>query len=102
MALKSRTKVNLSVVFIVVMVFLLGLYVFPQYINRAINKFNVLTGSNISWQLEESEFSLGLDLQGGTHLVYEADVSSLDSSQIEDSMEGVRDVIERRIKLYNM
>lgn len=102
MALKSRTKVKLSTVFIVVMVFLLGLYVFPQYVNRAINKFNALTGSNISWQLEETEFSLGLDLQGGTHLVYEADVSNLDSSQIEDSMEGVRDVIERRINILGV
>ena len=102
MALKSRTKVKLSAAFIVVMVFLLGLYVFPQYVNRAINKFNALTGSSISWQLEETEFSLGLDLQGGTHLVYEADVSNLDSSQIEDSMEGVRDVIERRINILGV
>lgn len=39
----------------------------------------------------------GLDLQGGAHLVYEADVSEIPEQDRVDSVEGVRDVIERRV-----
>ncbi len=45
---------------------------------------------------------LGLDLQGGTHLVYEADVSQLDSSERTEAMDGVRDVIERRVNAFGV
>ncbi len=43
------------------------------------------------------EVKLGLDLQGGAHLVYEADVSQIPLSDRNDAVEGVRDVIERRV-----
>ncbi len=42
---------------------------------------------------------LGLDLQGGTHLIYKADVSQLPAGDISSSMDGIRDVIERRINI---
>ncbi|MEI6288656.1 MAG: protein translocase subunit SecD [bacterium] len=42
-------------------------------------------------------FRLGLDLQGGAHLVYQADVSSIDVASRADSINGVRDMIERRV-----
>ncbi|MBI5765905.1 protein translocase subunit SecD [Candidatus Falkowbacteria bacterium] len=42
-------------------------------------------------------FSLGLDLLGGTHLVYDANVSQIDLSERADALGGVRDVIERRV-----
>ncbi|MDO8582271.1 MAG: protein translocase subunit SecD [bacterium] len=42
-------------------------------------------------------FHLGLDLVGGTHLVYEADTKAIPSSDRGDALEGVRDVIERRV-----
>ncbi len=42
-------------------------------------------------------FRLGLDLSGGTHLVYQADVSKLDSTDISNSMSSLRDVVERRV-----
>lgn len=40
---------------------------------------------------------LGLDLQGGTHLVYEADLSNINPSEKNSALEGARDVIERRV-----
>lgn len=43
------------------------------------------------------QFHLGLDLSGGSHLVYEADVSDLDQAEIQGSMESLREVIERRV-----
>jgi protein-export membrane protein SecD len=40
---------------------------------------------------------LGLDLQGGTHLIYKADLSNVDKSDYRSAMEGLKDRIERRI-----
>jgi protein-export membrane protein SecD len=45
---------------------------------------------------------LGLDLQGGTHLVYQADVSALDGDEKQDGVEALRDVIERRVNAYGV
>lgn len=45
---------------------------------------------------------LGLDLQGGTHLVYEADVSQLEGAEKEQGVEALRDVIERRVNAYGV
>lgn len=47
-------------------------------------------------------FKLGLDLSGGTHLVYNADVSKVPASQIQESMNSLRDVIERRINIFGV
>lgn len=47
-------------------------------------------------------FRLGLDLQGGTHLVYRADLSGLQEGDPDSSMDGLRDVIERRINLFGV
>jgi protein-export membrane protein SecD len=40
---------------------------------------------------------LGLDLQGGAHLIYEADTSEVTQDEAESAIAGVRDVIERRV-----
>jgi protein-export membrane protein SecD len=42
-------------------------------------------------------FKLGLDLAGGSHLVYEADVSKVSASEVPQLMSVLREVIERRI-----
>jgi|TARA_Y100000310_G_scaffold170442_2_gene170587 protein-export membrane protein SecD len=47
-------------------------------------------------------FKLGLDLQGGTHLVYRADISEIPSEDVIPSMNALRDVIERRVNLFGV
>ncbi len=47
-------------------------------------------------------FRLGLDLSGGSHLIYRADVSGIPESQVEDSMDALRDVIERRVNMFGV
>ncbi|MCD6177861.1 protein translocase subunit SecD [bacterium] len=47
-------------------------------------------------------FKLGLDLQGGSHLVYQADLSQIEKKDWASTMEGLRDVIERRINLFGV
>lgn len=52
--------------------------------------------------LAKYPFRLGLDLKGGTHLVYNADVSAIDTIEIKDSMSALRDVIERRVNIFGV
>jgi protein-export membrane protein SecD len=47
-------------------------------------------------------FRLGLDLSGGSHLVYNADVTDVPSGEVDDSMEALRDIIERRVNLFGV
>lgn len=47
-------------------------------------------------------FRLGLDLSGGSHLIYKADVSAVPSGEIGSSMDALRDVIERRVNLFGV
>ena len=47
-------------------------------------------------------FRLGLDLSGGTHLVYQADISKVSASDIADSMSSLRDVVEKRVNLFGV
>lgn len=47
-------------------------------------------------------FRLGLDLSGGSHLIYKADVSAVPAGQVGDSMNALRDVIERRVNLFGV
>src|SRR3989344_2694635 len=58
-----------------------------------------ILGYSNSWL---KPFRLGLDLQGGTHLVYRADISSIPSGEVKDAMEGLRDVIERRVNAFGV
>jgi len=53
-------------------------------------------------KISEMKIRLGLDLQGGTHLVYQADLTHVDPAHYTDSLEGVRDVIERRVNAFGI
>ena len=47
-------------------------------------------------------FKLGLDLRSGSHLVYRADTSGLDPSEVEGAMTTLREVIENRVNLFGV
>ncbi|MEJ2441628.1 MAG: hypothetical protein P8Y06_01755, partial [Patescibacteria group bacterium] len=50
-----------------------------------------------SWNLV-----LGLDLAGGSHLVFEADTSGLTPEQREIALTSLRNTIERRVNLFGV
>lgn len=52
--------------------------------------------------VEEKPFRLGLDLQGGTHLVYEADMSQIPDAERVAALDGVKNVIERRVNTFGV
>jgi len=45
---------------------------------------------------------LGLDLKGGSHLVYEADTKALPSGDVEDALISSRDIVEKRVNFYGV
>lgn len=47
-------------------------------------------------------FKYGLDIQGGTALTYQADVSKVAQSEVRQTMDALRDVIERRVNLFGV
>jgi len=51
---------------------------------------------------EKFQISLGLDLQGGVHLLYEADMSNIKNEDKKNSLEGIQDVIKKRIDAYGV
>jgi len=47
-------------------------------------------------------FKLGLDLAGGSHLVYEADVTGVAEGEVDDAMAVLKTVIERRVNIFGV
>lgn len=48
------------------------------------------------------ELVMGLDLAGGSHLVFEAETGSLGAQEKKEAMEALREVIERRVNLFGI
>ncbi len=49
------------------------------------------------------EFKLGLDIRGGSHLIYSIDLTKKDPAQTDiDVIEGVKQKIERRVNAYGV
>ena len=57
---------------------------------------------NVAYENPQHPFKLGLDLAGGSHLVYEADVSGIAENDVSDLMNVLRDVIERRVNIFGV
>lgn len=50
----------------------------------------------------KGSFKLGLDLNGGTHLVYKADVSKIPAGEVKVSMDALKEVIEKRVNIFGV
>lgn len=93
--MSSKTKKWLSLVLVLVVMLLAGYVVYPKSPGINLNQLGIHYAT-------PSKFRLGLDLQGGTQLVYQADLKNVAESQHKQAMEGVRDVIERRVNAYGV
>lgn len=83
---KKRAKVLLAVVFIITV--LGAFFVYP-------NKLIPGISDSLEWRL-------GLDLVGGTHLIYKIDTSKLSGQDLQTTLSGLRDVIEKRVNLFGV
>ena len=81
-------KTRIIAVFIIILSLLIGYFNYYSEIK---------TDSTFS-----RPFKLGLDLNGGTHLVYKADLSKISKSEINNSMNALRNVIEKRVNIFGV
>ncbi|KKQ02094.1 MAG: Preprotein translocase subunit SecD [Candidatus Roizmanbacteria bacterium GW2011_GWA2_36_23] len=52
--------------------------------------------------VREFKTKLGLDLQGGSHLLFEADISKVKQDDLTDSLNSARNIIERRVNFFGV
>ncbi|MEK7562347.1 MAG: protein translocase subunit SecD [Patescibacteria group bacterium] len=84
---------------VIILAVLAGIFAYPNYYNKSIDFLN----QKLSWTIPhfwEKPYVLGLDLQGGVNLIYQADLSTVQDKA--GSMAGLRDVIERRVNMFGV
>ncbi|MDO8552851.1 MAG: protein translocase subunit SecD [bacterium] len=75
---------------------------------RVIALIVLAIGAGIGWFVYNSQitasrpFKLGLDLSGGTQLIYRAKLDAIQGNTVADSMASLRDTIERRVNLFGV
>ncbi len=96
---KSWWVLAIIIIFAVSMVLTIG----GNYYNNGVKQLAVKTNNVVVLPfVKDLPFSLGLDLQGGTHLVYQADVQNIPEKDRAGALESVRDVIERRVNAFGV
>ncbi len=87
-----KNKARLRLVSIILLIMVTVVIAYPgqthlKWVDNAVNKLKI---------------NLGLDLQGGVHLVYEADMSNIKKEDAGKALEGIQDVIETRVNAYGV
>jgi protein-export membrane protein SecD len=82
-------KKRISAIVLLVVGILLGTFV----------HYSELPGNGF---ISKFPFKLGLDLSGGTHLVYQADTSKIPANDVVGAMESLKMVIESRINAFGV
>ncbi|MBI3980108.1 MAG: protein translocase subunit SecD [Chloroflexi bacterium] len=54
------------------------------------------------FQFDRQSMRLGLDLQGGTHIILKADLSKISAGERSNAMQGVVNIMTRRIDAYGV
>jgi protein-export membrane protein SecD len=91
----SKASLKWRVALIVLLTAVVAVVAYPPPANTAIDWLNNTFGLHLGHI--EKGFVLGLDLQGGTRLDYQADVSNVANADRQGALDGVKDVIERRV-----
>ncbi|MCX6744887.1 MAG: protein translocase subunit SecD [Candidatus Parcubacteria bacterium] len=100
-SINSKTKLRLYLLVIFIVAVLGGFLDYPKLYNGGVDFLNSKLGLQIG-HFYNLPFHLGLDLQGGTQLVYQANMDKVPGSDQNDAVEGVRDVIERRVNAFGV
>jgi protein-export membrane protein SecD len=96
-----RSKIRWGIAGIFVLFIAAFAYDMPAVFNKGIDSVNNTVALGVP-HIPDNEFRLGLDLQGGAHLVYQADVEQIPFVDRAQAVEGVRDVIERRVNAFGV
>ncbi|MBI2625146.1 MAG: protein translocase subunit SecD [Candidatus Nealsonbacteria bacterium] len=92
---------NFYIILIAILTFFALNFSYPAYLNLGIDRLNSRLSTSFPhfWDVP---FRLGLDLRGGIHLLYEADLSKIEKKDHQSAMQGLRDVIERRVNIFGV
>lgn len=88
-----RQKMQLKIFGVVLLGVFSGVIAYPQ---------SVIFFDPLYQRVNQLKVSLGLDLQGGVHLEYNADVSTIPSDQRIDAIAAVQSVVERRVNAFGV
>jgi protein-export membrane protein SecD len=80
-----RRHPGLFLSLIIILAIIAGVFVYPKGVGEKVEP----------WKL-------GLDLVGGSHLVYQIDLSNVSSTDQSSVIAGLRDVIEKRVNLFGI
>ena len=99
--LDAAKKVRFTVFAVFIIAIIAAFFIYPSVWDKAVNKINVISPVALP-NFIKVPFKLGLDLAGGTRLIYSADVSGVSGQDTSSAMSGLRDVIERRVNLFGV
>ncbi|MBP7061128.1 MAG: protein translocase subunit SecD [Candidatus Moranbacteria bacterium] len=91
--MKQQIKIRYQFGLVLLLGLVCGVISYPQAVKFIPPVFNVLNGL---------EVNKGLDLQGGIHLEYKADVSQIESEKVSDALTAAEAVIERRVNAFGV
>ena len=99
----DRGKVYWVFFSIIILTLIACLIDFGKYYNKAIDFVSSKSQVKLNMlKVKELPFHQGLDLLGGTYLMYQADVSDVPEKDRRSALEGVRDVIEKRVNAFGV
>jgi preprotein translocase subunit SecD len=87
-----RNRWRLLITAVITILAVLTVWPWPNGISLGINNLH----------FERKGFTLGLDLQGGTHLVLQADMTKAPGQDANEVLKGVIQVLERRVNAYGV
>ncbi len=93
--MSSKRKTLFNFFLIIILAAVTAYVVYPKNQGIKIQDYGISYSNDL-------KFHLGLDLQGGTHLVYQSDLSQIEENEKATALEGVRDVIERRVNAFGV
>ncbi len=101
--LSARAKAWWVFGLIAIFALTVGLISGSSHYNNFAKNLSQKTNGVVSLPLvKDIPFSLGLDLQGGAHLVYLADVANIPEKDRASALDSARDVIERRVNVFGV
>lgn len=83
--MQSRSKTTFLLFLITLVALASGFYAFPKGIGAKLGQWH-----------------LGLDLVGGSYLVYQVDMKDIATTDRDSVMSGLRDVMERRVNVFGV
>lgn len=91
----EKRRARLFLIPIVILAIFAGFFDYPSLWNRLSRPLGLPN-------FPTKPYQLGLDIAGGTSLTYRADLSNVSPGNRPEAMEGLRDVVERRVNLFGV